>query len=988
MMVVSKWRWLLTVLALTLFMPSLATAQSAIGGIARDSSGGVLPGVNVEAASPALIEKVRSAVTDANGVYRIENLFPGVYTVTFSLSGFNTIKREALELPSNFTATVNADMTVGALEETVVVTGASPVVDTTSTARAQVINRELLDVLPTGKTAQLAAALVPGVFMANPDVAGAQAVNQNNTTAHGYVGSQTTVLLDGIQLQGMCGDGSTQSYSNVQNYEEITVQTSGAGADVAAGGVRQQLISRRGGNVFSGSGNLVYADGGWQPSALTPELTARGLRQGNKIENLSTYETGLGGKIIKDRLWWFGAARNQTFNSLVADTFYPDGRQGYTNEYTRNVSLRLTSQITPKSQITAFYDRVIKYLSHDGLQAGRDPVRAVHVSIPSPNYAQWQIKWTTTVSSKLLVDIGFNHYQAHRVRRYQPGVKQVYGSPEWFASASRQDTSLGTLTMAPADGETLQAPTRRFLVGAVSYVTGSHNTKFGVQFSEGLRKLATEPLNAGLVQVYQNGVPVSATLSNTPVRYSNSVNADLGFYGQDTWAYKRLSLSYGLRWEYFNAQIDEESSTPGRWIGARSYPGEVLPTWGGAGGFTPRLGVVYNLFGNGKTALKFGINKYNRQLVDDLTNRYNPIRPQTASVTWRDLDGDDIADGFLGCTYLTPGCELNLAQLPASFGQVTPGCSVIATTGSIPCGTGQVDPDIQRGYSIQYNIGVQHELVPRVSVNAYWFYSRFYDLARTDNILQSFNDYTPIDIASPLDGSVVRMYNVSAAARTRLLNLEHTATNDTRSNKAFETGFSARLGRGVTLFGGMATEHTLQRTCDAADDPNRLLYCDDYADAGSVPWLTQFKLSGAISLPFKIQTGIGFQTYKRFLSTATPPIGTQWSITPTTRYAADCKGPCTPGALVNPGMTTSTMNVPLVKPGTELSDRINMLDLNIGRWMQIGKVRIQPELAIFNALNNLAVFGVRSQNYLTSSYMQPSTLLQPRITRIGVQVKW
>ena len=433
-------RLLIVVVAIGALTPALAHAQSAIAGVVRDTSGAVMPGVTVEAASPSLIEKVRSATTDPGGAYRIENLFPGTYTVTFTLAGFNSFKREGLELPGNFTATINAEMRVGTLEETIVVAGASPVVDTTSIARSQVINREMLDSLPTGKTAQLAAALVPGVFMANPDVAGAQAVNQNNTTAHGYVGSQTTVMLDGIQMQGMCGDGSTQSYSNVQNYEEITVQTSGAGADVGGGGVRQQFISRRGGNTFSGSGSLVYADGGWQPSALTPELVERGLQQGNKIDDLSTYEFGMGGKIIRDKLWWFGAARNQTFNNFVADTSYPDGSQGYTNEYTRNLSMRLTSQVTPRTQLTAFYDRVSKYLSHDGLQAGRDPVDAVHVSIPSPNYAQWQMKATTTVSSRLLVDVGFNHYQAHRVRRFQPGVKKEYGSPEWFAAASRQDT--------------------------------------------------------------------------------------------------------------------------------------------------------------------------------------------------------------------------------------------------------------------------------------------------------------------------------------------------------------------------------------------------------------------------------------------------------------------------------------------------------------------------------------------------------------------
>jgi hypothetical protein len=218
-------------------------------------------------------------------------------------------------------------------------------------------------------------------------------------------------------------------------------------------------------------------------------------------------------------------------NAAVTDTFYPDGTQGYTNEYTRNASLRMTGQITKKTQFTAFYDRVWKYLSHDGLQAGRDPVNAVHVSIPSPNYAQWQIKLTNTLTSKLLLDIGFNHYQAHRVRRYQPGVKQEYGSPEWYASASHQDTSLGTLEVAPADGETLQAPTvprrRRLLRHRFACL------KFGAG-SARASKTRHGALNAALVQSTRTtcrsrslcrtrrfdaparSVPTSASMARTP----------------------------------------------------------------------------------------------------------------------------------------------------------------------------------------------------------------------------------------------------------------------------------------------------------------------------------------------------------------------------------------------------------------------------------------------------------------------------------------
>ena len=194
----------------------------------------MLPGVTVEATSPALIEKLRTVVSDERGAYLIVDLRPGTYTVTFTLQGFTTFKREALELPSNFTATVNADLRVGALEETVTVSGASPVVDVQSTAKTQVLNHDLLDSIPTGRTAQTAAALAPGVIMGTPDVAGSNGQNQNASIAHGMAGEQATVLLDGIQLNGMCGNGATQSYSNTQNYEEIVIQQ------------EQKVISERG----------------------------------------------------------------------------------------------------------------------------------------------------------------------------------------------------------------------------------------------------------------------------------------------------------------------------------------------------------------------------------------------------------------------------------------------------------------------------------------------------------------------------------------------------------------------------------------------------------------------------------------------------------------------------------------------------------------------------------------------------------------------
>jgi len=525
----------------------------------------------------------------------------------------------------------------------------------------------------------------------------------------------------------------------------------------------------------------------------------------------------------------------------------------------------------------------------------------------------------------------------------------------------------------------IQDPTRRFLVAAASYVTGSHNVKVGLQQNWGYEWFALYK-NADLEQNYQNGVPSAVVVFNTPVVWNNSLDANVGLYAQDSWSFKRLTLNYGLRWEYFKASIPDEVSTPGRFgpTSDRHFGPQTFPVWKG---LTPRFGVVLDVFGNAKTAVKFSANKYFAQMTDGLTNAYNPMRAQSSTLSWTDLNGDDVAQGERGCTYLSAGCEINFAQLPSTFGQVVPGCSVLRGDGTTPCGTAQLDANRTREYSVLYGVGVQHELFPRVSVSGNWFHSDFYNLGVTYNSLQTFADYTLFSVASPIDGAPIAMYNVSSAARTRVLTLETNATDRQRTNTAFEFNFNARLPHSATLFGGLSTDRTLQVACDDPSNPNNLLYCDQTKN--DIPWLTQFKIAGSVPLKWGITFGAAYQSYRYILAG-----GTVWQITPTTRYAADCKGACTPGALVDPGMTVATLNVPLEAPGRQLSDRIKQLDVTFGKWITLGKVRLQPELSVLNALNNHAVYAVRSLNYGTSSYLQPSTILQPRILRLGMQVKW
>ena len=280
-------RLLIAVVAIGALTPALAHAQSAIGGVVRDTTGAVMPGVTVEAASPALIEKVRTAITDAAGAYRIENLFPGTYTVTFTLAASTRVKREGLELPSNFTATVNAEMSVGALEETVVVTGASPVVDTTSTARSQVINREMLDALPTGKTAQLAAALVPGVFMAQP---GRRRRAGGEPEQH-----------DRARLRRLADDRAARRHPAAghvrRRLDPVVLQRAELRGDHRPDERRRGRCRRRAACASSSSRGAAATPSADRAASSTPTAAgsrarsrrssvARGLQQGNKIDNL------------------------------------------------------------------------------------------------------------------------------------------------------------------------------------------------------------------------------------------------------------------------------------------------------------------------------------------------------------------------------------------------------------------------------------------------------------------------------------------------------------------------------------------------------------------------------------------------------------------------------------------------------------------------------------------------------------------------------
>src|SRR6185503_14670472 len=569
-------------------LPALASAQSAIAGTVRDTSGAVLPGVTVEASSPVLIEKVRSVVSNDQGQFTITDLRPGTYRVTFALPGFSTFVRDGLELSTNFTATINAEMRVGALEENVTVTGASPVVDVSSTSKVQVMSRDVLDALPTGRSIFSMGQLVTGVSLNVPDVGGARAMQQTYMSTRGLTSANNIVQVDGLMINGLDGDGAVQQYINNAMIQEMSYQTAGAGADISPGGIRVNIIPRDGGNRFSGSFFGAWSDGGWQADNLTPELLARGLRAVDRIEHIYDFNVGEGGPIKKDKLWFFASARKWSVNAPIADTFYvPAGstqaqcqsgavscEQGVDDQKIKSAMFRVTWQISPRNKFSAYYDEIDKFRGH-GMNAGDDPATASQVWT-SPAYNDGAIKWTSTVTNRMMLDAGFSMNQEQYVIQNQDGINKPFGSPEWIAGAMRRDSALITRRNGIGSGQGGRYPDRYNMQGAVSYVTGAHNFKTGVQYNWG-PYVNTRETNGDLEQFYLNGVPSTVTIYNTPLRSKEALVADVGIYAQDSWTLKRMTVNGGLRFEYLNSEVSAQESGAGRFVGERKFDAIPMP---------------------------------------------------------------------------------------------------------------------------------------------------------------------------------------------------------------------------------------------------------------------------------------------------------------------------------------------------------------------------------------------------------------------------
>ena len=995
-------RTFLIVVASLVLVPALALAQSVFTGTVKDTSGAVMPGVTVEAASPVLIEKVKSAITDENGQYRIVDLRPGTYTITFTLPGFNTQTRDGVELPGNFTSTINIELSVGTLQESVTVSGASPVVDVQSNAKQQVLTRDVLSAVPTAGTIQGLGQLVVGVTLNVPDVGGSRAMQQTYFAVRGQGGAQTVVLVDGMMTNGLMGDGAVQAYHNESMTQEAVYQTAGGNAETLTGGVNMNLIPKDGGNQFRGGFKGFKSPKSWQGDNLTDDLRALGVSAVDKIDNFYEWNVEQGGPIIKNKLWFFGAFRRAKYDRPIANTFYtpenvpfPVGfaacrqpgascEQGISDEKMNNPVVRLTWQVSERNKLALYTDRALRLRGH-AMGANTDP-RTASVVWNTPNFSTGSVKYTSTMSSKLLLEVGSSFNRERYDNLYQPGIYAERNTPEWYERVRRNDLSTGTLWGA-SGAQLGNYPDRYNVQGAVSYVSGAHNVKVGLSHQFG-KYPRYNNANGDLYQTYNNGVPTQVTVLNTPLRVEETLDANFGAYAQDTWNMNRLTLNYGVRFDLNKQTIVGQDAMIGRFANVPAYDDIPFPTWTD---FSPRLSAVYDISGNGKTAIRAGFNKFVTAQTTGFAQLYNPTALTTQVLPWTDVNRDDIAQGERGCAYLTAGCEINFANLPSSFGIRS---------------LAQFDPDIKRPYSLAFNLGITRELFAGFSLAAEYYRIDFKNLTVRQNSLLNSDSYNRFEVVSPLDGSVIPAWVLKPEFSNRVANIDSTSDDMKRNYNGLDINFNARMPRGVRAFGGFNLERSINDVCVSAEsDPNRSLYCDQ-SESG-IPWQKQFKATVVYPIKWGVQVSGSWQSLNGYLvGSAAQAYGgftagtgfdrpngqaTYWQVTSTTRYAANCTGPCTPNGLVLPQLAASglaNLQIPLVAPETEYTPRINQVDFSVSKRFNFGAINMTPKMDLFNALNSDDYSSVTTVQYGAAAYKQPSVVIQGRIIRVGVDVTW
>ncbi len=637
---------------LALAWPTVATAQgggaSSTGvmtGRVVDDQGGVLPGVTVTATSPALIG-AQISVTNENGLYRFPAVPPGVYALTYELTGFSTLRRESISVSLGFTATVDVSLRVATIQETVTVTGESPIIDTSATRVQENFRLDRLESIPNARDMWSLLAITPGVTMTRIDVGGNRAGTQTNFTAFGFGNrdQQVRVLVEGINTTE--GTGGAGFYFDFGSFEEAFLGTAAQGAEMPHPGVQSQFLGKSGGNRFGGQLYADYENAAMQGSNISDAQLARGILRGsNEVEVVRDANVHLGGPLVRDRAWWFASYRNQ-FNAVrlaafrFDDTFDTD---------LWNISAKGTYQMNQQNRFVGYYQWGQK------AQPNRTGLAGFFYESPEDTLNQdsgswvWKGEWNGTLSNTLYVE-----------SRY--GVFGYYFPLIGYSSQPfRRDG--GTRVATGGDQIWQQDRDRKQLTGAATlflddFLTGTHSIKFGGEMNLESQFNAFERIRADNVEhFFQNGEAFQVTigfptasgpLGSLGARNSLLAIAKLNHHNafiNDEWTVNgRTSITAGVRIDRYRSWVPDQrqiaSSVAGFSLPAATFPQQTFFTWTHV---APRVGVIYDLTGAGRMVAKVNYGYFGHNPGPGAAVNSNPNQARkTLTYTWTDANRDGL----------------------------------------------------------------------------------------------------------------------------------------------------------------------------------------------------------------------------------------------------------------------------------------------------------------------------------------------------------
>jgi len=973
------------------FVPIMVYAQASITGVVRDASGAVLPGVTVEATSPVLIERSREVVTDGSGQFRIVDLRPGTYTVVFTLTGFSTVRREGIELSGSFVATVDVDLKVGSVQETITVTGESPIIDIQRTTQQRVFNQDVIEAIPAGRSHIDLVVLIPGLAAAQPgrgglaDVGGTNNLQNTTFQIHGGRTSDTRLQLDGVRLGNVLSGGEFSNFvPDTGSTQEVTVDYAAVSAEQPFGGLRIDIIPREGGNAVKGTVFATGVNSAWQGSNLTQELKNRGLPDPNEMKQAYDINPSVGGPLMRDKLWFYVSGRWQSNQNFIAGLYYnknegdptkwlyeaDTSRRGFFSLEQNGINTRFTWQATQKHKFALYLDNQSRIW--DDTRAGVSPESAVAYRFPVLGLAQGS--WTAPLTSRLLLEARYAR-RGEAFGNELPDVGSVYRD---LVPVLEQSNNLfyrgkgGDGGISGLFGYSSQ--TINTALASMSYVTGAHSLKVG--FSDTwARTVSTSDSNSHYMMFrFNQGIPNQVTLYGVPTRGESLVKGELGVYAQDRWTIQRWTLNAGIRYDGFRGGYPDQVRGPAPLQPTRNFSFPAVTTMS-LNDVTPRLGATYDLFGNGKTAVKASLGKY----MLTLFTIGNPAGVSTTTTrNWNDLMfpvGDPRRGNF------NPDCDMLDSAVNGE-------CSAYLTPFGTLSSIAQFNEDTRfgwgnRAYNWEFSTSVQHQLAPRVGIDVGYFKRWFGNFQVTQTLGLTAADYDPYSVIAPLDSglpggggyTISDLYNLNPSkvgVGTGYTTLARDFGEQIEHWNGMDFSANARLQNGVTLQGGVSTGRTTTDNCDViANDQKAIVSGAGPSLRGchvQAAFLTQVKLLGTYLVPV-----VGVNVAATVQSTPGPVISAN-RIYPNSEVQGSLGRPLSANA--------QNVTINMLLPGDIYGDRVNQFDMRLGKMFRFGPRRASVNLDIYNVLNSNPVM---QENAAYAVWRTPQRIMDARLFKVSGQ---